>query len=83
MKILDFIIAGCIGLLVGLPIFFLVNSYLLTKDRFKSNIEVVNSINSEFNTIDSAALFTDEDKVDYSQPVRLNTEQNAEPFVEE
>jgi len=83
MKIFDFLIAIAIGVLVGLPVFFLVNSYLLTKDRFKSDVEIVNPISSEFNTADSSSLFTDEDRVDYSSPVRLNTERNTRPFVNE
>jgi|GEM_PF-6681094 len=81
MKILDFVIAAAIGFLVGLPIFLLVNSYLLTKDRFKTDIEIVNPISADFNTTDSADLFNNEDRVDYSSPVQLNTERNTKPFA--
>lgn len=80
MKLLDFVIALAIGILVGLPVYLVVNNYLLTKDRFKAEIEVVNTISGDFNTTDSANIFT-EDKVDYSSPVQLNTERNSRPFV--
>ena len=80
MKLVDYIIALAIGLIVGMAAYLLTSQFLFDSDKFKADIEQVNSIDSEFNT-ESTDIFTDNDRTDYSSPVRLNDKRNTKPFT--
>ena len=82
MKIMDFVVAAVIGIVVGIPVYFIVDSYLLTEERFKEDIEVVRPISSGFSN-ESNGIFTNPDRTDYSSEVELNTKRNSSPFVSE
>ncbi len=81
MKTTDFLVAGVVALLVGMAAFFITNQFLLTPDRFKANIEVINPIDESFDTKSSKELFTSDFRVDFSREVILNEQRNPQPFA--
>lgn len=81
MKPSDFLIAGLVGLLVGGAAYFVSTQYFYDSDNFRASIEDVPTIEEGFNT-DSTEVFKDENRIDFSSPVQLNTERNTQPFTD-